>query len=1230
MFFSFTCYLNSFIAWTSRTGALNCVRTLTPNPGRRRRDSAERTCRSLLAAACKCERLFFKMGRLRQRFNEKGRQSGIQKMLNLKRARLPRSIRIQQNEETKDVVASNVSSETSQTKDPNAEIIVPESEQQRNERRKQLREQLLQENQDTMSSKKRKRLEKYIENKLKKERTNELIKIVAEEKVDTALLLSSKNFGKKQTAKERLQRSFLEEKNGLPISDPDSKLVRYVERPTSNPFLSDAAAAGSSQQNAIQPSKANENKKLFGFGFTADASTESGNGLVVRPKKKKVMVQRLKNLRNAEYDSDEEDYMSTDEEESESENEGSDAVDEEEEQTKQDDAVSETSEESEAEEDSSENEETADTTEEDTKQRAEKFKQWATKQMVGETESTEVTIDPKKEATFEASKKAYLKKVEQRREIDAEVDVVAASRTTRFVIVDRSEEVQQSRLSLPIMNEEQHIMETVFLNDVVIICGSTGSGKTTQVPQFLFEAGFGLADSDTPGMIGVTQPRRVAAVSLAKRVAEEMGNMASKVAHQIRFDSTVSPETAVKFMTDGVLLRELASDFLLTKYSAIVVDEAHERSINTDILLGLLSRIVKLRREMHLSDENVKPLKLIIMSATLRVSDFAENTQLFKIPPPIIEIGSRQYPVSIHFNRVTQENYLEDAFNRVCKIHKTMPSGAILVFLTGQQEVEHLCKLLRKRFVKNAKDKERKIPIRAARNEVSLENEDIQSDGEDEEYIKTEDEDSIKFDASAEPLHILPLYSLLTTEEQLRVFQKPPEGSRMCVVATNVAETSLTIPNVRYVVDCGKAKERVTDRITGVQRYEVQWISKANAEQRTGRAGRTGPGHCYRLFSSAVYDRSFPLHNLPEILRAPIEGIVLQMKSMNIDNVVNFPFPTAPDRVSLQKATHLLQNLGALDASGKLTKLGENMSLFPLPPRSSKMLVIGQQHACLPFVIALVSALTIGQIFVSRHALQYNSADAGANETEDDGDESNDEKSKHKDALRRYYQVIDKFSTLEPNAPVMRLLSAVCAFDFAKDKWSFCRENFLRQKALEEVTNLRKHIINILKRYVSTSSSDYTRLQLKPPSKLQVKALEQIVAAAYIDQLARYERLKKAYVTLFPCGAESVTFHPESNLKTEPEYVVYSALHQSASGRTYIQPLVPIAAQHISRLAPKTSLLSYSKPLSYPPIRMLNATTRECWVLPLIGSNTGSGNASWELPAEKITQKRQDGRWVNC
>ncbi len=351
----------------------------------------------------------------------------------------------------------------------------------------------------------------------------------------------------------------------------------------------------------------------------------------------------------------------------------------------------------------------------------------------------------------------------------------SAEARKKVVLVTRPPDIENARLLLPIVTEEQPIMEAVLLNPVVVICGETGSGKTTQVPQFLFEAGFGSPESgtlhtelffrlplyyvtDNPGMIGITQPRRVAAMSMASRVAHELSLPSSRVSYQIRYDATVSPSTSIKFMTDGVLLRELASDFLLSKYSVLIIDEAHERSMNTDILIGVLSRVVKLRESMWRDGKDIKvrstrtlcdswltysqPLRLIIMSATLRISDFVENTTLFVTPPPVIEVPARQYPVTVHFNRRTVSDYVSEAIRKASKIHARLPPGGILIFLTGQNEISGVCKRLEERYgaesIKERKRRRKGIQARL-----------------DARRFFTNDEDSVNIKPAQGQIHVI-------------------------------------------------------------------------------------------------------------------------------------------------------------------------------------------------------------------------------------------------------------------------------------------------------------------------------------------------------------------------------------------------------------------------------------------------------------------------------------------
>ncbi|KDQ62426.1 hypothetical protein JAAARDRAFT_30334 [Jaapia argillacea MUCL 33604] len=853
----------------------------------------------------------------------------------------------------------------------------------------------------------------------------------------------------------------------------------------------------------------------------------------------------------------------------------------------------------------------------------------------------------------------------------------------KTVPVTRPPEVQTSRLLLPIIAEEQEIMEAVLLNPVVVICGETGSGKTTQVPQFLYEAGFGCPESDNPGMIGITQPRRVAAVSMASRVSFELSSSPSPssssphsthphVAYQIRYDaSTVSPSTRIKFMTDGVLLRELANDFLLQRYSVVIVDEAHERSLNTDVLIGVLSRVGKLREEMwREGKDGIKPLRLIIMSATLRVSDFAENKALFSTPSPIINVPARQHPVTVHFNRRTPADYVTETIRKASKIHARLPPGGVLIFLTGQNEINGVCKKLEAKFGRRAieerkkrrsfvsmrgrdeADEENRVLLRPSQADVEPEDIELGAteqelaadvDGDlvdvDEEALDSDDERNddelgIITDESEVPMHVVPLYSLLPSDKQMKVFEPPPPDSRLVVVATNVAETSLTIPGIRYVIDCGRAKERRFDSGNGIQSFQVDWISKASAAQRAGRAGRTGPGHCYRLYSSALFENYFQQFAQPEILRMPIEGVVLQMKSMHIDAVVNFPFPTSPDKRALYKAETLLTHLGALDISshlpksskevlvstlgGHITELGQSMALFPLSPRFSRMLVSGRQHGCLPYVIAIVSALSVGDPFLREEALG----------PEGDGDESDGEglseilsevvkeKERRKSRRRAFFQAQQLHSSLgDGSSDIFRILSVVGAYEYDGGGMKFCADHFVRPKAMEEIHKLRAQISSIVQSNFSVTDTVFLP-QLRPPTALQIKVLRQLLCAAFIDQVAvRKDRIERHSNTGSQYSSskgvpyralgisEDVFFHPSSGLITKPppEYVVFHEILRTT--RVFIKGITVVNPAWLSSLG-KPSLCTFSK--------QSKNSTGEMMAIPRFGPE------GWELPAVKV------------
>ncbi len=825
------------------------------------------------------------------------------------------------------------------------------------------------------------------------------------------------------------------------------------------------------------------------------------------------------------------------------------------------------------------------------------------------------------------------------------------------VTVQRDPELQEQRMELPVCAQEQELVEAILAQEVTIVCGATGSGKTTQIPQFLYEAGFGSlsATSERAGLIGVTEPRRVAAVSTAKRVAQELSLQFEKqVTYQIRYESKVGQSTQIKFMTDGILLREIQQDFLLRKYSVLVLDEAHERNLNTDLLIGLLSRIVPLRNQMakecagrsqhrkhtQAAEEHViYPLRLVIMSATLRLDDFVRNSTLFRVAPRVMEVPSRQFPVTVHFSRRTPTgDYTREVFNKVVKIHNRLPPGGILVFLTGRQEIHDLMKRLKAHFDRVRDKHRRRNPLAQARpvgdcaTQQTTNNRDRVSrpqelkaaldaaneqgalsvdfltekygDVDDDDDDEDEDEggrsqaggtdkdtqqlqqrehavtgaaeteppvDATAAEAEVEvendmPVRILPLYSLLATHLQMRVFEPIDESKeRLIVMATNVAETSLTIPGIKYVVDPGKEKKRVYDRVTGTSQFVVGWVSKAAASQRTGRAGRTAPGHAYRLYSSAVFSNEFSDFAEPEILRNPIDGTVLQMKAMNIHDVANFPFPTPPDAVSLRMALHTLRLLGATGSDEKITQLGRTMAAFPIAPRFAKMLVLAHQGGCLPYVIRIVASLSVQQLFLENRSEDRSETNDEQTEAEDagsgtkaktlppaeDGDEEKSDmafdeggakkkKQKKVAVLEKEAEERDKEAQRQQSkrweaargrwtnreSDLLTNVRVVGGYEFAVDTadsalaeqkaTEFCRVNFLRLKSMKEVHNLcgqlTRIVIDILKAAPSASALALQTEQLLqqqqgrrllPPSVQQEITLRQIIAAGLVDRIAR-------------------------------------------------------------------------------------------------------------------------------
>jgi ATP-dependent RNA helicase DHX37/DHR1 len=1175
-----------------------------------------------------------------------------------------------------------------QTLDSNAVEHIPAPKSEIEEKKQRMKEELRKEN-GKINGKKAKRLDKYIDTKLKKDENRALIAQLARTSTDTSLFASSRRLGQgRETKRERLGRALEERRKGVDVDGDNEEVlferraVREVEDQSSDEDEVETSAGGLFGGVAAALAPVQQAPAIAGAGLKRPLELgEDGRPVLKKRKRTGSIKSKVSLLKVVQEEPAWEGFSSSSEIDSNTD-EDSQLSDEEADSSDDSDtedipAASNSGSNSEESQDSDESSSEEIEDGEDTPQkkaRSSAFKAWANQQLneaLGYQPSSNI-----QNATETPKIAGFKPRAPEQDPLPQELQPTTnVTRKAFSVSVSRPTAIQEVRLQLPVVAEEQKIMEAVHNSNLVIVYGATGSGKTTQVPQFLYEAGYGSPGSPTPGMIGVTQPRRVAAVSMAKRVGDEMGDHGKRVAYQIRFEGTVGEVTAIKFMTDGVLLREVAQDIALRKYSAIIIDEAHERSVNTDILIGMLTRVVKLREEMAAEDNSIKPLKLIIMSATLRITDFTQNKTLFSGPPPVLQAEGRQFPVTNHFARRTHHDYVEDAFRKISKGHKKLPPGGILLFLTGQNEITQLSKKLKEAF--RIGHTATGPQVRISAKDAPIEAEDVDFgetmadnnddyDDDDEVDINVNDE-NFKLEGEEEEsgpakMHILPLYSLLPTREQLRVFEPPPDGSRLVVLATNVAETSLTIPGIRYVFDCGRSKERKYDRTTGVQSFEVGWISKASASQRAGRAGRTRPGHCYRLYSSAVYERDFQEFAEPEILRMPIEGVVLQLKAMNLQHVVNFPFPTPPDRQSLASSEKLLTYLSAISPTGQITSTGATMSIFPLSPRFARILLVGHLHDCLPYTIALVAGLSAPDVFLPENQV----VPAAAVKEDDEYFTSADrtEEDNRNNIRRKFNKVQKDFCFLDDKADAIKLLQAVGEFVHEPTE-AWCRDHFVRFKTLKEISLLRKQITDLLKTNIAAFTGLKYQEKLDPPSAKQVKALKQMVAAGFIDHVAIRADLSPnppdvgrkptraidvPYLTLFPSHVRNgdedraVFIHPSSPLahlspQECPEYIVYSYLQRAAPNpatpenipKTRMHALTDITGGQLAALAKGTPLLHYGKPIKEVMPKMKgegNANERECWVIPYLRAE-GSGGVGWYLPARKVAQKKIPGRgWV--
>lgn len=489
-----------------------------------------------------------------------------------------------------------------------------------------------------------------------------------------------------------------------------------------------------------------------------------------------------------------------------------------------------------------------------------------------------------------------------------------------------------SRRALPIWSCRDALRAELEAHRVLVLVGETGSGKSTQLPQFLLEWGF----LGATGCVAVTQPRRVAAVSLARRVAAEAASpLGGLVGYAVRFEDVSSPATRLRFATDGLLLREAVSDPLLSRYDCVIVDEAHERTVATDVLLGLLKRVLAAR-----GAGSQRPFRVVVTSATLDAAAFSS----FFGGARAVYCRGRQFPVVTLYASVPEEDYVDAALCAILQVHADEPlPGDILCFLTGAEEIEAVARMLGERAAR-AKPRTDAGGIAPA-----------------------DDGSTAPLPPSPPhiPLVVVPLYAALSPEAQAAVFDPAPLGSRKVVLATNIAETSLTIPGVRFVIDSGLAKQRSFHARSGVDALVVGAVSKDAAKQRAGRAGREAPGGTvYRLYTEAAY-RSLAQSTPPDIVRSSLAGVALSLKALGVDDPLSFPLLTPPPRDALIAALESLFALGALDETGRLTDVGARMVRLPLDPPASRALLAAASEGATSGAIGVLAMLSADGVFLS-------------------------------------------------------------------------------------------------------------------------------------------------------------------------------------------------------------------------------------------------------------------------
>lgn len=632
----------------------------------------------------------------------------------------------------------------------------------------------------------------------------------------------------------------------------------------------------------------------------------------------------------------------------------------------------------------------------------------------------------------------------------------------------KAKSMDETRKSLPIYQFREEIIQAVREHQVLIIVGETGSGKTTQLPQYLHEAGFTKG-----GMkIGCTQPRRVAAMSVAARVAEEMGKrLGNEVGYAIRFEDNTSDKTVLKYMTDGMLLRELLTDPELSQYSALMIDEAHERTVSTDIACGLLKDIARARPD----------LKLLISSATMDARKF----QKYFDDAPIFNIPGRRYAVDVHYTAQPEANYLAAAITTVFQIHITQGTGDILVFLTGQEEIEAM--------------------------EANLQ------------------ETARKLGSKIKEMVICPIYANLPTDLQAKIFEPTPPNARKVVLATNIAETSLTIDGIVYVIDPGFVKENQYNPRTGMESLVVVPCSRASAGQRAGRAGRVGPGKCFRLYTTQAYKNELEENTTPEIQRTNLSGVILMLKSLGINDLLDFDFMDPPSTDTIVRAVEQLYALGALNNAGELTKIGRQMAEFPTDPMLARSILAADKYGCTEEVLSIIAMLG------EASALFFRPKD----------------KKIHADSARARF-------TNKDGGDHISLLNVFQEWTDSDYSYVWAKENFLQQRSLARARDVRDQLARLC-----------DRVEVDPNKACggssNIEPIQKAVTAGFFPHSARLQRDGQSYRTVK--NGQVVYIHPSGVLMDhQPKWTIYHEL--VLTSKEYMRSCMPLKPEWLIEVAP--------------------------------------------------------------